>query len=148
MSQDHWEHIYRTGDPTQVSWQQPEPRLSLDLIRRAAPDLGSAIIDVGGGASTLVDALLDAGYGNLTVLDLAPSALAIPQERLGPRAAGSPGSPAACWTRPCRPGGGDDPASRGGMYGRVELRLHLGVLRYRLLLRDRSLHLRMSPEKA
>ena len=87
MSQDHWERIYRTKDPTQVSWYQPEPRLSLDLIRRVAPSLAAPIIDVGGGASTLVDGLLDAGYRNLTVLDLAPSALTIVQQRLGDRAA-------------------------------------------------------------
>lgn len=86
MSQDHWERIYRTKDPTQVSWYQPEPRLSLDLIRRVAPDHDAAIIDVGGGASTLVDGLLDAGYRDVAVLDLAPSALAISQQRLGDRA--------------------------------------------------------------
>lgn len=86
MSQEHWEHVYRTNDPTRVSWYQPEPRLSLDLIRRVAPDLAAPIIDVGGGASTLVDGLLDAGYRSLTVLDLAPSALAIAQARLGHRA--------------------------------------------------------------
>lgn len=86
MSQDHWERIYRTKDPTQVSWYQPQSRLSLDLIRRAAPDLRAPIIDVGGGASTLVDGLIEAGYRNVTVLDLAPSALAIAQERIGARA--------------------------------------------------------------
>src|SRR5438093_13268110 len=58
----HWERIYRTRAPTEVSWFQAEPRLSLDLIRRAAPDLGEPIIDVGGGTSTLVDRLLEAGY--------------------------------------------------------------------------------------
>ncbi|MGI9040760.1 MAG: class I SAM-dependent methyltransferase [Gemmatimonadales bacterium] len=85
-AEKHWENIYRTKDPTQVSWYQREPRLSLDLIRRAAPDLDAPIIDVGGGASTLVDGLLDAEYRNLTVLDLAHSALAIAQQRLGDRA--------------------------------------------------------------
>ncbi len=87
MSEEHWERIYRIKDPTQVSWYQPEPRLSLDLIRRAAPDPADAIIDVGGGASTLVDGLLDAGFLDVTVLDLAPSALAIARQRLGNRAA-------------------------------------------------------------
>jgi len=86
MGQSHWERIYRTKDPTQVSWYQHEPRLSLDLIRRVAPDLDSPIIDVGGGASMLVDSLLAAGYRNITVLDLAPAALAIAHERLGVRA--------------------------------------------------------------
>ena len=86
MSEEHWEHIYRTKAPTQVSWYQPEPRLSLDLIKLVAPDRQASIIDVGGGTSKLVDGLLEAGYTNLTVLDLAPSALAIAQERVGRRA--------------------------------------------------------------
>jgi SAM-dependent methyltransferase len=83
---EHWERIYRTKDPTQVSWYQPEPTLSLDLIRRVAPDRDAPLIDVGGGASMLVDGLLDAGYRRVTVLDLAPAALAIAQERIGARA--------------------------------------------------------------
>lgn len=87
MSQEHWERIYRTKDPTQVSWYQPETRLSLDLILRVAPDLDAPIIDVGGGAATLVDGLLDAGYRNVTVLDFAPSALGLARGRLGSRAA-------------------------------------------------------------
>ena len=86
MRQDHWEHIYRTKDPTEVSWYQREPRLSLELIRRVTPDLAAPIIDVGGGASTLVDGLVEAGYHDVTVLDLAPSALTIAQQRLGGRA--------------------------------------------------------------
>jgi len=84
----HWERIYRSQAPTEMSWYQPEARLSLDLIRRVAPDVMAPIIDVGGGASTLVDGLLDAGYRAVTVLDLAPTALAHAQQRLGERAAG------------------------------------------------------------
>lgn len=86
MNPEHWERLYRTKDPTQVSWYQPEARLSFDLIRRVVPDFDAPIIDVGGGASTLVDGLLDAGYRDLTVLDLAPSALTIARQRLGDRA--------------------------------------------------------------
>jgi SAM-dependent methyltransferase len=82
----HWESVYRTKLPTQVSWYQPEARLSLDLIHRVAADPEAPIIDVGGGASTLVDGLLDAGYRALTVLDLAPTALALVRQRLGKRA--------------------------------------------------------------
>jgi SAM-dependent methyltransferase len=82
----HWEHVYRTKAPTEVSWYQPEARLSLDLIRRVAPDRAAPIIDVGGGASTLVDGLVEAGYKEVTVLDLAPTALAKAQERMGERA--------------------------------------------------------------
>ena len=84
---EHWERIYRTKDPTQVSWYQPEPTLSLDLIRRVAQDLDAPIIDVGGGASTLIDGLLAAGYRRLTVLDLSPTALALARQRLGVKAA-------------------------------------------------------------
>lgn len=82
----HWERIYRTKAPTELSWYQPEPHLSVDLIRGVAPDLDAPVIDVGGGASTLIDRLLDAGYRDLTVLDLAPSALAVARQRLGERA--------------------------------------------------------------
>jgi SAM-dependent methyltransferase len=79
----HWNTVYRSKPATSVSWFQTEPTLSLDLITRVAPDAGTPIIDVGGGASTLVDGLLALGYRDLTVLDLAGPALAIAQERLG-----------------------------------------------------------------
>ena len=84
---EHWDHIYRRSAPTELSWYQPEPTVSLELIRRVAPDLDAPIIDVGGGASTLVDGLLDAGYRNVTVLDLSDAALAVARGRLGARAA-------------------------------------------------------------
>jgi SAM-dependent methyltransferase len=87
MSQrEHWERIYRGKPASDVSWYQPEATVSLDLIRRVAPELDTPIIDVGAGASTLVDGLLDAGYRNVTVLDLASAALAVVQQRLGDRA--------------------------------------------------------------
>ena len=79
----HWEAVYQTRRPDQVSWFQPEARLSLDLIRAAAPNLTSQIIDIGGGASTLVDGLLDAGYLDITVLDLSATALTHARRRLG-----------------------------------------------------------------
>lgn len=79
----HWDRIYRNKAATEVSWYQPEARLSLELIRRVAPELDARVLDVGGGASTLVDGLLGAGYRDLAVLDLAPAALARAQERLG-----------------------------------------------------------------
>jgi hypothetical protein len=65
MSDEHWERIYRTNNPTQLSWYQPEPGLSLDLTRRVAPDLDAPIINVGGGASTLVDGCSPRGIGTL-----------------------------------------------------------------------------------
>ncbi len=85
-SRTHWESIYRAKLPHQLSWFQAEPRASVDLIRHAVPDVNAAIIDVGGGASTLVDRLLSAGYRRLTVLDLSPSALEAARGRLGPGA--------------------------------------------------------------
>lgn len=85
---EHWEQVYRTRAPEQMSWYQPASRVSLELIQRAAPDPGVAIIDVGGGASTLVDGLLEAGYRDITVLDLAAEALAVARTRLGERAGG------------------------------------------------------------
>ena len=72
----HWETVYQTHNPTEVSWFQPEARLSLDLIRASAPSLRNRIIDVGGGASTLVDGLLESGY-----IDLAKA-----RQRLGGQA--------------------------------------------------------------
>ena len=82
----HWEHIYRDKLPTQVSWYQPHALRSLDLIRRVNPPPDGVIIDVGGGASTLIDDLLDVGYHDLTVLDLSAAALAVARTRLGTRA--------------------------------------------------------------
>jgi SAM-dependent methyltransferase len=82
----HWEEIYRNKLPTQVSWYQPHALRSLDLIRRVSPPPDGAIIDVGGGASTLIDDLLDVGYHDLTVLDLSATALGKARARLGTRA--------------------------------------------------------------
>lgn len=79
----HWEDVYRKNEPQAVSWYQAEARLSLDLIRRAAPAADSRILDVGGGASTLVDGLVAAGYANVAVLDLCAAALEHARWRLG-----------------------------------------------------------------
>jgi SAM-dependent methyltransferase len=87
MSQrEHWQAVYRTKRASEVSWYQPEATVSLELIRRVAPDFDAPIIDVGGGASTLVDGLLDAGYRQVTVLDIAGASLALARNRLGKRA--------------------------------------------------------------
>ena len=82
----HWETVYETKAPDAVSWFQPSADRSRALIQRVAPDFAAPIIDVGGGASVLVDNLLRLGYRNLTVLDLAGSALDIARARLGPAA--------------------------------------------------------------
>ncbi|XKE47004.1 class I SAM-dependent methyltransferase [Halomonas organivorans] len=81
--QNHWDAIYREKAPDEVSWYQPHLATSLHMIEAAAPDRSTAIIDVGGGESTLVDDLLARGYRDLTVLDLSPQALAVAKRRLG-----------------------------------------------------------------
>ena len=79
----HWEKVYRSKRPDEVSWYRPHLETSLDLIAEAAPDRDAHIIDVGGGESTLVDDLLVRGYRNLSVLDVASTALDVAKERLG-----------------------------------------------------------------
>jgi 2-polyprenyl-3-methyl-5-hydroxy-6-metoxy-1,4-benzoquinol methylase len=79
----HWETIYRTKDVHEVSWFQAEARRSRDLITRICPDRAAPIIDVGAGASVLVDDLLAAGYRDVTVLDVSEAALEISRDRLG-----------------------------------------------------------------
>ncbi len=80
---DHWAAVWEQREPTEVSWFQPEAGLSLQLITEALPDRKASVVDVGGGASVLVDALLAAGYGDLTVVDLAEAALLRTRARLG-----------------------------------------------------------------
>jgi ubiquinone/menaquinone biosynthesis C-methylase UbiE len=81
----HWENIYETRSPDQVSWFEPEATHSLALIQGVAPTRHEVIIDVGAGAATFVDGLLSAGYQHITVLDLSAAALAQAQRRLGKR---------------------------------------------------------------
>ena len=71
----HWEKIYLTKAPGAVSWYRPHLEFSLNLIAQVAGGPAASIIDVGGGASTLVDDLLARGYRRLTVLDISPAAL-------------------------------------------------------------------------
>jgi 2-polyprenyl-3-methyl-5-hydroxy-6-metoxy-1,4-benzoquinol methylase len=84
----HWENVYRTKGEREVSWFQESPSASLDLIRSVDTTRHSAIVDIGGGASRLVDALVEEGYNAVTVLDLSESALAAAKARLGQSAAG------------------------------------------------------------
>lgn len=83
---DHWEAIYADKDETEVSWHQERPVMSLRLIEQTGLGPTDPIIDAGGGASHLVDALLDRGFTDVTVLDLAGAALAQARARLGERA--------------------------------------------------------------
>jgi SAM-dependent methyltransferase len=82
----HWEEVYATGGEAGVSWYQAEPRLSLELIGAVAPAAGGRIIDLGGGASLLVDRLLDLPFERVAVLDIAETALDKARRRLGERA--------------------------------------------------------------
>jgi SAM-dependent methyltransferase len=82
----HWNQLYQTKGPDQMSWFEPEATLSIALIQGAAPTRNEAIIDVGAGSATLVDGLLNAGYHRLTVLDLSAAALEQARRRLGQRA--------------------------------------------------------------
>jgi hypothetical protein len=81
----HWDSVYATRAATEVSWYEARPGQSLELIRSSAVSCDDPIIDVGGGASLLVDALLDAGYRDLTVLDISGNVLERLRERLGAR---------------------------------------------------------------
>jgi SAM-dependent methyltransferase len=81
--QTHWESVYTNKSEAKVSWFQENPEPSLDLIALVGAGLRSGIIDIGGGASRLVDHLISQGYEDLTVLDLSASALAAAKARIG-----------------------------------------------------------------
>lgn len=80
---EHWEAVYANKSPLEVSWYQKEPALSLSLIEQAGVAPHEAILDVGGGASLLVDRLAAAGYHHLSVLDISGKALDVARIRLG-----------------------------------------------------------------
>jgi len=82
----HWEKVYQEREPDAVSWYQLQPEPSLSLIQNSGGGRDASVIDVGGGASNLIDHLLAAGYADLTVLDLSESALQHARRRLDKRA--------------------------------------------------------------
>lgn len=82
----HWDRVYQTKKPHQVSWYRQHLDVSLDLITRAVADPDARVVDVGGGEATLVDDLLAAGYRHIDVLDLSEVALHVARDRLGPAA--------------------------------------------------------------
>jgi SAM-dependent methyltransferase len=84
--QAHWDRVYTVKAADEVSWFQPHADRSLELIERITAGRRSRVIDVGGGASTLVDDLLARGLFETTVLDLSPAALEVVRRRLGPKA--------------------------------------------------------------
>ncbi|CAA7617088.1 trans-aconitate 2-methyltransferase [Magnetospirillum sp. SS-4] len=85
--QSHWQTVYETKAENEVSWYQDHPKTSLALIRDTGLGPEGRIIDVGGGASRLVDCLVEQGFRRVTVLDIAPAALERARRRLGDRAA-------------------------------------------------------------
>jgi SAM-dependent methyltransferase len=86
--QTHWQNVYQTKGEREVSWFEESPAISLDLIRATGISGDASIIDIGGGTSRLVDALIDAGFKSITVLDLSEKALATSRARLGRRGDG------------------------------------------------------------
>ncbi|MHB8950983.1 MAG: class I SAM-dependent methyltransferase [Rhodoferax sp.] len=82
-AKEHWEKVYLTKQPDAVSWFQEHATRSLELVRSVGTSLNANIIDVGGGASTLVDDLLSNGFNNISVLDLSAKALDVARKRLG-----------------------------------------------------------------
>ncbi|RFP66658.1 class I SAM-dependent methyltransferase [Hymenobacter lapidiphilus] len=82
----HWETVYETRQPHEVSWTEEVPQTSLEFIHAFELPSQAPIIDIGGGDSRLVDFLLAEGYENLTVLDISGAALARARQRLGPAA--------------------------------------------------------------
>ena len=84
-TETHWQNVYRTKRADSVSWYQPHLRLSLQLLMEAGLTASSRLIDVGGGASTLVDDLLERGLCDVSVLDVSDEALSLARRRLGER---------------------------------------------------------------
>ncbi|RPG33749.1 MAG: class I SAM-dependent methyltransferase [Muricauda sp. TMED12] len=83
---NHWETVYNTKNPDEVSWTQEVPQISLNFIHSLQLDKSARIIDVGGGDSKLVDYLLNEGFENVTVLDISGKALERAKKRLGDKA--------------------------------------------------------------
>lgn len=79
----HWNSVYQTKGERGVSWYQTDAELSLRFIKSVSSSRNATIVDVGGGASTLVDGLLNAGYGDVTVLDLSATGIQLARTRLG-----------------------------------------------------------------
>ncbi len=83
----HWEQVYSTRADGEVSWYQPRPGTSIELLRRTGVGREASVLDAGGGSSRLVDAILEEGWRRLAVLDVSETALARARARLGARAA-------------------------------------------------------------
>jgi SAM-dependent methyltransferase len=79
----HWEEVYRGSDPDAVSWYQPEPVVSLELVDVLGVTPEAGVLDIGGGASVFVDRLLARGFADLTILDISDAALRASRQRVG-----------------------------------------------------------------
>jgi hypothetical protein len=108
----HWEAVYTTKAADQVSWFRRSAEFSMRMIRASGIAKHDGIIDIGGGASVLADELLDAGFCDVSVLDIAEPALAASKARLGPRA-----SEVHCGSSPTSCHGRRGAASPSGMTG-------------------------------
>ena len=86
IKKKHWETVYETKNPDQVSWTQEVPKTSLDFIDSFGLDKKAKIIDIGGGDSKLVDFLIEAGFENISVLDISSAAIEKAKKRLGNKA--------------------------------------------------------------
>lgn len=81
-AQHHWENVYQNKADNEVSWYEQSPDLSVSLLRAAGVGLDATVVDIGGGASALVDTLMRAGQAHVTVLDLSAAALERARQRL------------------------------------------------------------------
>lgn len=82
----HWENVYQTKSSVEVSWYEPDPKQSLELILQVTGEPRGRVLDVGGGQSFLVDKLLDAGFSHVAVLDISQTAIEATKVRLAERA--------------------------------------------------------------
>ncbi len=86
LHKDHWENIYSLKAEDEVSWFQPYPKTSMEFVELFNLPLNANIIDIGGGDSHFVDALLNKGYQNIYVLDISAKAIERAKQRLGEKA--------------------------------------------------------------
>lgn len=84
-SNNHWNEVYSKKSEAELSWHQDDPSVSVDLIKMAGLTTTSAVIDIGGGTSRLIERMLDLGVSDLTVLDLSEAAISTARHRLGER---------------------------------------------------------------
>ena len=82
-TESHWQNVYTSSDPTTVGWFQSEHEITLDLFAQSGATPADKIIDVGSGATTLLDQLISLGFHQITAVDISPAGLAHSQSRLG-----------------------------------------------------------------